>query len=95
MKSGDRVALEGLFTVSIFAKVICFVLLTVLVISEIVFLFGAPTATQAQFEFPAILFPPAMALALLSFIYISKWIFGSDVRWLSDEIEKALNSVEK
>src|SRR5450755_489355 len=40
VKSGGRVALEGAFTVSVFAKVIFFAFLTILTISEIVFKIG-------------------------------------------------------
>jgi hypothetical protein len=82
--------LEGVFTMTSFAKLIIFAFLTILAISETVFIFGTPNCTEAQLTVPASFFPPAMALGLFIYVFIGKWIFGSDVRWISDEIEKSL-----
>ena len=62
------------------AVVIFSAFLIVLAISETVFIFGTADSTEAQLAAPAVLFPPALALALLGFMFISKWIFRSDVR---------------
>jgi hypothetical protein len=31
-----------------------------------------------------------MALAVIGLMFLSKWLFKGDVKWISDEIEKSL-----
>jgi hypothetical protein len=33
---------------------------------------------------------PAMALAVIGLMFLSKWLFKGDVKWISDENEKSL-----
>jgi hypothetical protein len=90
VKHGDKVVLEGIFSVAFFAKMTFFALLALLALFELVHFFGQRTTIGAESTIPSFLYPIGMAAALLSFLFISKQIFSSDVEWISVEIEKAL-----
>ena len=45
---------------------------------------------HSSLSFPPTLVAPAMALAVIGLMFLSKWLFKGDVKWISDEIEKSL-----
>jgi hypothetical protein len=91
LEKNGQVVLEGQFVVSMFARVLVLTFVVVTALMEIVFVFGTPTYSSGpSLPVPSTVIPPVMALGALSLIFLSKWIFKGDVRWISEQIERLL-----
>jgi hypothetical protein len=88
-KNGQAV-LEGQFVVSLFARVLLIAFIVICALTEILFIFGTPDYTSATPSVPAAVIPPIMAFGALGLMFLSKWLFKSDVKWISGEIERLL-----
>jgi hypothetical protein len=90
LERNGQAVLEGRFVVSMFARGVVIALIVISALIEILFIFGTPDYTSATTSVPATVIPPIMAFGALGLMFLSKWLFKTDVKWISDEIERLL-----